>query len=49
MWLFLIFIVLCFFVPGGPLTVGFFALILTPELLLLWLLIEYVKSWFRLH
>lgn len=49
LFILMVLVIACFFVPGGALTVGFFTLILTPELLFLWLLIEYVKGYFRLH
>lgn len=44
MWLFILFIVLSFFIPGGPLGAGFIFMILAPEIILIWLIIEYIRE-----
>lgn len=44
MWLIAIFVTLCFILPGGPAAALFFFLILFPEILLLYCIVEYWRS-----
>ena len=48
-WLFAVILGLSFVIPGGLLTVLFFALIGTPIWLALWLLWTYIKAYWKLH
>lgn len=47
--IFCILVALSFIVPGGALTVLFFALIGTPIWLLLFVLVAYIKAWSKIH
>ena len=40
---FLVFVVLSFLVPGGAITVGLAAIILAPEIILVWIVYLYIQ------